>query len=107
MLLQTQFGVLMLQEQAPSAGSSLFVGQMAFREDGGNRTIHYVGVVHRRDDRPLLALSAGGTIALFAPAVAGALKEGKLDEAIKIADGQEESPGKVVVAGLQEFKRTR
>ena len=42
---------------------------------------------------------------LFAPAVAGALREGKLDEAIKIADRYKKSHlAKVVVAGLQEFK---
>jgi biopolymer transport protein ExbB/biopolymer transport protein TolQ len=41
----------------------------------------------------------------FAPAVAGALREGKLDEAIKIADRFNKSHlAKVVVAGLQEFK---
>src|ERR1700748_2917146 len=41
----------------------------------------------------------------FAPAVAGALREGKLDEAIKIADRFSKSHlAKVVVAGLQEFK---
>ena len=40
----------------------------------------------------------------FAPAVAGALREGKLDEAIKIADRFKKSHlAKVVVAGLQEF----
>ncbi len=41
----------------------------------------------------------------FAPAVAGALRDGKLDEAIKIADRFGKSHlAKVVVAGLQEFK---
>src|SRR3982751_557964 len=41
----------------------------------------------------------------FAPAVAGALREGKLDEAIKIAERFNKSHlAKVVVAGLQEFK---
>jgi len=41
----------------------------------------------------------------FAPAVAGALREGKLDEAIKIADRYNKSHlAKVVVAGLQEFR---
>jgi len=41
----------------------------------------------------------------FAPAVAGALREGKLDEAIKIADRFSKNHlAKVVVAGLQEFK---
>jgi biopolymer transport protein ExbB/biopolymer transport protein TolQ len=41
----------------------------------------------------------------FAPAVAGALREGKLDEAIKIDDRYNKSHlAKVVVAGLQEFR---
>src|SRR5437764_13818046 len=41
----------------------------------------------------------------FAPAVAGALREGKLDEAIKIADRYNKSHlAKVVVPGLQEFR---
>jgi biopolymer transport protein ExbB/biopolymer transport protein TolQ len=41
----------------------------------------------------------------FAPAVAGALREGKLDESIKIADRYKKSHlAKVVVAGLQEFR---
>src|ERR1700689_2421657 len=44
----------------------------------------------------------------FAPAVAGALREGKLDEAIKIADRYNKSHlAKVVVAGLQEFRAHR
>jgi biopolymer transport protein ExbB/biopolymer transport protein TolQ len=42
---------------------------------------------------------------MFAPAVAGALREGKLDEAIKVADRYKKSHlAKVVVAGLQEFR---
>ena len=41
----------------------------------------------------------------FAPSVAGALREGKLDEAVKIADRFKKSHlAKVVVAGLQEFQ---
>jgi biopolymer transport protein ExbB len=41
----------------------------------------------------------------FAPAVAGALREGKLDEAVKIADRYKKSHlANVVVAGLQEFQ---
>jgi len=41
----------------------------------------------------------------FAPAVAGALRDGKLDEAIKVADVYNKSHlAKVVVAGLQEFR---
>jgi biopolymer transport protein ExbB len=54
----------------------------------------------------LIAFSAARTQSrAFAPAVAGALREGKLDEAIKIADRYKKSHlAKVVVAGLQEFQ---
>jgi len=42
---------------------------------------------------------------MFAPAVAGALREGKLDEAVHIAERHKKSHlAKVVVAGLQEFQ---
>jgi biopolymer transport protein ExbB/TolQ len=42
---------------------------------------------------------------MFAPAVAGALKEGKIDEAIAIAEQNKRSHlAKVVTAGLQEFQ---
>jgi biopolymer transport protein ExbB/TolQ len=42
---------------------------------------------------------------LFAPAVAGALKDGKMDEAISIAEENKRSHlAKVVTAGLQEFQ---
>jgi biopolymer transport protein ExbB len=41
----------------------------------------------------------------FAPAVAGALKDGKIDEAIRIAEDNKRSHlAKVVTAGLQEFQ---
>jgi len=44
----------------------------------------------------------------FAPAVAGALREGKLDEAIRVAERHKKSHlAKVVTAGLQEFKAPR
>lgn len=54
----------------------------------------------------LIAFNAAKTQSRqFAPAVAGALREGKLDEAIKIADRYKKSHlAKVVVAGLSEFK---
>jgi biopolymer transport protein ExbB/biopolymer transport protein TolQ len=56
-------------------------------------------------DRALAYGAARKQSRLFAPAVAGALREGKLDEAIKIADRYKKSHlAKVVVAGLQEFK---
>ena len=57
----------------------------------GDRLIAYSGA--RKQSRALV------------PAVAGALREGKLDEAIKIADRYPKSHlAKVMVAGLQEFK---
>src|ERR1700757_968850 len=41
----------------------------------------------------------------FAPQVAGALKNGKIDEAIKVAERNKKSHlAKVVTAGLMEFK---
>ncbi|MFN7925781.1 MAG: MotA/TolQ/ExbB proton channel family protein [Bryobacteraceae bacterium] len=56
-------------------------------------------------DRLLAYSAAKNQSRQFAPAVAGALREGKLDEAIKIADRYKKSHlAKVVVAGLQEFK---
>ncbi|HYP13649.1 MAG TPA: MotA/TolQ/ExbB proton channel family protein [Bryobacteraceae bacterium] len=56
-------------------------------------------------DRFLAFTAARKQSRQFAPAVAGALREGKLDEAIKIADRYKKSHlAKVVVAGLQEFR---
>jgi len=56
-------------------------------------------------DRAIAFSGARKQSRLFAPAVAGALREGKLDEAIKIADRYNKSHlAKVVVAGLQEFR---
>ena len=56
-------------------------------------------------DRLLAYNGARKQSRMFAPAVAGALREGKLDEAIKIADRYKKSHlAKVVVAGLQEFR---
>jgi biopolymer transport protein ExbB/biopolymer transport protein TolQ len=56
-------------------------------------------------DRAIAYNAARKQSRLFAPAVAGALREGKLDEAVKIADRYKKSHlAKVVVAGLQEFR---
>ena len=56
-------------------------------------------------DRAIAYSAARSQSRQFAPAVAGALREGKLDEAIKIADRYGKSHlAKVVVAGLQEFR---
>ncbi|HLJ16367.1 MAG TPA: MotA/TolQ/ExbB proton channel family protein [Bryobacteraceae bacterium] len=56
-------------------------------------------------DRYIAFMGARKQSRQFAPAVAGALREGKLDDAIKIADRFNKSHlAKVVVAGLQEFR---
>ena len=56
-------------------------------------------------DRALAYTSAKKQSRLFAPAVAGALREGKLEEAIELADRYKKSHlAKVVTAGLAEFK---
>lgn len=56
-------------------------------------------------DRVLAFNAARTQSRSFAPAVAGALKNGNLDEAIKIGDRFSKSHlAKVVVAGLQEFR---
>ncbi len=56
-------------------------------------------------DRWLYFRAARNQSREFAPKVAGALKDGKLDEAIKIADRSKKSHlAEVVGAGLQEFR---
>lgn len=56
-------------------------------------------------DRALAFSAARSQSRSFAPAVAGALKDGKIEEAIKVADRNKKSHlAKVVSAGLQEFK---
>jgi len=56
-------------------------------------------------DRYLYFAAARKQSREFAPKVAGALKDGKLEEAIKIADRNKKSHlAEVVTAGLQEFR---
>ena len=56
-------------------------------------------------DRWLAFQAARKQSRLFAPVVAGALREGKLDEAIRVAERNKKSHlAKVVNAGLQEFR---
>ena len=56
-------------------------------------------------DRGLAYFAAKKQSKAFAPAVAGALRSGKLDEAIKLSEGFKKSHlAKVVSAGLAEFK---
>src|SRR5581483_10766259 len=112
MLLQMQVWAFMfLQEASASASISFDPRQM-----WGNMTILGKAVVTVlfimsawsigvMIDRLLAFNAARKQSRQFAPAVAGALREGKLDEAIKIADRYRKSHlAKVVVAGLQEFR---
>jgi biopolymer transport protein ExbB/biopolymer transport protein TolQ len=56
-------------------------------------------------DRALYFAAAKTQSREFAPKVAGALKDGRLDEAIKVADRSKKSHlAEVVTAGLQEFR---
>ncbi len=56
-------------------------------------------------DRAMAFSAARKQSRAFAPAVAGALREGKIEEAIKVAERNKKSHlAKVVVAGLQEFR---
>lgn len=56
-------------------------------------------------DRWMAYNSARKQSRMFAPAVAGALREGKIEEAIRVAERHKKSHlAKVVTAGLQEFK---
>jgi biopolymer transport protein ExbB len=110
MLLQLQvWAFLFLQEGAPQVGwdpRSLWI-QM-----GWPARLVVIGLfvmsawsIGVMIDRLLAYSGARKQSRQFAPAVAGALREGKLDEAIKIADRYKKSHlAKVVVAGLQEFR---
>ena len=56
-------------------------------------------------DRAIYFAAARKQSREFAPKVAGALREGKLDEAVKVADRNKKSHlAEVVTAGLQEFR---
>jgi biopolymer transport protein ExbB/biopolymer transport protein TolQ len=56
-------------------------------------------------DRYLYFAAARKQSREFAPRVAGALREGKLDEAVKVADRNKKSHlAEVVTSGLQEFR---
>jgi biopolymer transport protein ExbB len=56
-------------------------------------------------DRWMAFSAARNQSRAFAPAVAGALRDGKIDEAIKVAERNKKSHlAKVVTAGLMEFK---
>jgi len=109
MLLQLQVWSLMLLQESTGAGFDIrsmwnqmgilakLVGVLLFI-----MSAYSIGVMI---DRFLAYSAARKQSRQFAPAVAGALREGKLDEAVKIADRYKKSHlAKVVVAGLQEFQ---
>lgn len=105
---QTILGFLMLQEQgaigwdARALWAQMGIPAKAVVVGLFIQSAWSIGVMIDR----LMAYSAARKQSrAFAPAVAGALREGKLDEAIKIADRYKKSHlAKVVVAGLQEFQ---
>jgi biopolymer transport protein ExbB/TolQ len=110
MILQFQvWALLLLQEAAPAVGfdvTSMFK-QMSWPAKLIVLTLFVMSAwsIGVMIDRVIAFNGARTQSRQFAPAVAGALREGKLDEAIKIADRYSKSHlAKVVVAGLQEFR---
>jgi len=111
MVLQLQVWALMLLQEAAPATVGFDPMKMWSQMTWPARIIVFVlfimsawsiGVMI---DRVIAFNGARNQSRQFAPAVAGALREGKLDEAIKIADRYSKSHlAKVVVAGLQEFR---
>jgi biopolymer transport protein ExbB/biopolymer transport protein TolQ len=109
MLLQLQVWSILLLQEAGAVGFDLrsMWNQMGWMAKAVViilfiMSAYSIGVMI---DRLILYNAARKQSRLFAPAVAGALREGKLDEAIKIADRYKKSHlAKVVVAGLQEFR---
>ncbi|MEO7030618.1 MAG: MotA/TolQ/ExbB proton channel family protein [Acidobacteriaceae bacterium] len=106
---------------APSASLALFF------QEAGAPSFSLVGMLHQMSWIPLVIVGILFIMSIyslaviidrwlyfsaarkqsreFAPRVAGALKEGRLDEAIKVADRSKKSHlAEVVTAGLQEFR---
>ena len=110
MVLQLQvWALLLLQEAAPTVGFDVvsMFKQMSWPAKLIVLTLFIMSAwsIGVMIDRVIAFNGARNQSRQFAPAVAGALREGKLDEAIKIADRYSKSHlAKVVVAGLQEFR---
>ncbi|MGA3190437.1 MAG: MotA/TolQ/ExbB proton channel family protein [Bryobacteraceae bacterium] len=110
MVLQLQVWALMLlQEASPAVGFDVLsmLKQMSWPAKLIVLTLFIMSAwsIGVMIDRVIAFNGARNQSRQFAPAVAGALREGKLDEAIKIADRYSKSHlAKVVVAGLQEFR---
>jgi len=99
---------LLLQEQSPTSFDVLGMwGNMGYAAKAVVILLFLMSAwsIGVMIDRAIAYNGARKQSRQFAPAVAGALREGKLDEAIKIADRYSKSHlAKVVVAGLQEFR---
>src|ERR1017187_5883190 len=110
MLLQLQvWAFLLLQEAGPAIGFDprAMWGQMGWLARAVVIVLFLMSAwsIGVMIDRLIAYSAARKQSRQFAPAVAGALRDGKLDEAIKIADRYKKSHlAKVVVAGLQEFR---
>src|SRR5258708_13868700 len=109
MVLQLQVWAFMLLQEAAAVGFDprAMWGQMGWLARGVVVLLFLMSAwsIGVMIDRFLAYSAARGQSRQFAPAVAGALREGKLDEAIKIADRFPKSHlAKVLVAGLQEFR---
>jgi biopolymer transport protein ExbB len=107
MLLQMQVWALFLLEGAVSFDAMSMWEQMGFMARAVVVILFIMSAwsIGVMIDRWIAYNAARNQSRAFAPAVAGALREGKLDEAIKIADSYKKSHlAKVVVAGLQEFQ---
>ena len=106
---QAALGMYFFQDQAPTVGFS----PLDLWHNMGNMAKGVVFVLFIMSiwslaviiDRALYFSAARKQSREFAPRVAGALKEGKLDEAVKVADRNKKSHlAEVVTAGLQEFR---
>ncbi len=106
---QATLGMYLFQDAGPTVGFS----PMELWHNMGAAAKTVVGVLFIMSiwslaviiDRALYFSAARKQSREFAPRVAGALKEGKLDEAVKVADRNKKSHlAEVVTAGLQEFR---
>jgi biopolymer transport protein TolQ len=106
---QAALSMYLFQDAAPSVGFS----PMELWHNMGPAAKAVVGILFIMSiwslaviiDRALYFSAARKQSREFAPRVAGALKEGKLDEAVKVADRNKKSHlAEVVTAGLQEFR---
>jgi biopolymer transport protein ExbB/TolQ len=106
---QAALGMYFFQDQGPAVGFS----PLDLWHNMGNLAKGVVVILFIMSiwslavviDRALYFSAARKQSREFAPRVAGALKEGKLDEAVKVADRNKKSHlAEVVTAGLQEFR---